>query len=136
MRIERGAPAGVTYKAPGTSADVNPTSTPTPGPPERYGLLFLEVPEPVLLVRLADLQILDVNQAASERFGYSREAYLRMRLTDFHLESDGARIRQALFQEALSKNHEPSTGLSGYKTRTAAGETINTDFSVRLLTAL
>jgi two-component system cell cycle sensor histidine kinase/response regulator CckA len=90
--------------------------------------LFLQIPEPVWVVRQRDLQILDVNLAATERFGYSRERFLAMKFSDFHSEQNIQRLKQA------SVEKDPrSAELRGWNAKTAAGITIDTDLSVRFL---
>jgi hypothetical protein len=92
------------------------------------GDLFLQVPEPIWLVRARDLQILDVNLAATERFGYGRERFLAMKFSDFHSEQNMQRLAQA----ADSKDsHSPE--LRGWTARTADGRTLDTDLSIRFL---
>jgi PAS domain S-box-containing protein len=95
---------------------------------KRRGDLFPQVPEPVWLVRRRDLKILDVNLAAVERFGYTRERFLTMRFSDFHSEQNIQRLVQA----ADSKDSD-SPELCGWTARTADGRTLDTDLSVRFL---
>ncbi len=94
----------------------------------RGGLLFEEAPESLWLVSLPGLRILDVNRAATESFGYTREQYASMSMSDFHSESDVERLRLA-----ASSGDSQSSNLRGWKTRNARGENIDTDLSVRFL---
>jgi PAS domain S-box-containing protein len=95
---------------------------------KRQGDLFLQVPEPIWLVRECDLRILDVNLAAVERFGYSRARFLEMRFSDFHSEQNIQRLAHA----ARSKDCG-SSELRGWTARTADGRTLDTDLSIRFL---
>jgi two-component system cell cycle sensor histidine kinase/response regulator CckA len=104
-----------------------PTSGGEPvGTLERF--LFVEAPEPIWLVALDTMQFLDVNRAATERFGYSREQYLAKKLLDFHSEAEVQRLR-----DAAGSDDEKSSELRGWNTRTAAGQNIETDLSVRFV---
>lgn len=51
----------------------------------QYERLFNDNPHPLWIHRQQDLKILDVNKAATEKYGYSREAFLRMSLKDLIL---------------------------------------------------
>jgi PAS domain S-box-containing protein len=90
--------------------------------------LFLQVPEPVWLVRQRDLRIIDVNLSATERFGFSRERFLAMKFSDFHSEQNIQRLLQA-----ASAKDSLSAELRGWNARTADGHTLDTDLSVRFL---
>ena len=90
--------------------------------------LFFQIPEPVWLVRERDLQILDVNLSAVERFGYSRELFQTMKFSDFHSEQNILRLVQA----AEAKDSR-SAELRGWNARTADGRTLDTDLSITFL---
>lgn len=90
--------------------------------------LFDAVPEPVWLVSLRDLRIAEVNRAAIERFGYSREEFLQFHLADLHSEEDTRR-----FLSAVQRRDTRSSELRGWRTRTATGVNLDTDLSVRFL---
>ncbi len=90
--------------------------------------LFESVPEPVWLVRLSDLKIIDVNEAATERFGYSRVQFLDMKLTSLHSEADTARLL-----ESAATRDAGAAGLRGWRTKAADGQSFETDLSVRFL---
>jgi PAS domain S-box-containing protein len=55
---------------------------------EQYRLLFDSNPIPVWVFDTATLFILDVNATAVERYGYSREEFLRARITDIRPQED------------------------------------------------
>lgn len=94
----------------------------------REWMLFYEAPEPLWLVRLSDLVLLDANRSASERFGFTREQYANMTLADFHREGDIERLRRA-----AKTGDASSSDLRGWKTHDVRGETIDTDLSVRFV---
>ncbi len=94
----------------------------------RDRLLFLETPEPIWVLLRHDMRIVDVNRAACERFGYTREQYLGMELGDFHPKAAVERLR-----EAWLRHEEDSNELRGWSTKTASGENVETDLSVRFL---
>ncbi len=95
---------------------------------KRGRLLFTECPEPLILAHLESLRIIDVNRSATEHFGYTREQYLEMKLSDFHSERDVLR-----FRNAATERDPESADLRGWNTRNVWGETIETDLSVRFL---
>jgi hypothetical protein len=86
------------------------------------------VPEPVWLVRISDLRILDVNRAATEWLGFSRDEYLGMKFSDFHSEGDIERLRRA-----SAAKDSASADLRGWKTRNSRGTSTDTDLAVRFL---
>ena len=54
----------------------------------RYRALFAANPQPMWVHELDSLAFLEVNDAAIERYGYSREDFLAMRVTDLHPPED------------------------------------------------
>lgn len=61
-----------------------------------YRLLFEVTPLPALVYDLEKFAILDVNQAAVESYGYSRNEFLRLTLADLHRPQDFARVKHAM----------------------------------------
>ena len=59
---------------------------------ERFTVLFSEHPLPMWIYDLETLAFLDVNDAAVARYGYSRDAFLAMRLTDIRLDEGDVRL--------------------------------------------
>lgn len=53
-----------------------------------YQTLFTLNPEPMWVYEVGTLQILDVNEAATERYGYSRSEFLALTITDLRPEED------------------------------------------------
>ncbi len=55
---------------------------------EQYRLLFDSNPIPVWVYDLETMDILDVNATASNRYGYTREEFLRLKISDLRPQSD------------------------------------------------
>ncbi len=64
-------------------------------------LLFEESPQPMLVVDTRTLFFLDVNQAAINRYGYSRDEFRSMRLTDIVPVADLARITETVQKDQV-----------------------------------
>lgn len=60
---------------------------------ERYKKLFDENPLPMWIYELETLKFLDVNQAAIEKYGYSKDEFLAMTLLDIRPEEEHERLR-------------------------------------------
>ncbi len=71
------------------SQELNRTAT-------EYKLLFKAHPEPTWVFDLETLRFLEVNDAAVRRYGYSREEFLAMRITDLHAPEDVPVLQQVL----------------------------------------
>lgn len=56
---------------------------------KQYRLLFQGNPHPMWVFDLETLAILEVNEAATQHYGYSREEFLRMTLTDLRVPEGG-----------------------------------------------
>jgi diguanylate cyclase (GGDEF)-like protein/PAS domain S-box-containing protein len=61
---------------------------------ERYRLLFESNPHPMWVFDPETLEFLAVNQAAVEGYGYARDEFLSMRLTDIQPAEDAAALRR------------------------------------------
>jgi two-component system cell cycle sensor histidine kinase/response regulator CckA len=61
---------------------------------EHYRLLFDHNPQPMWVYDAESWQFLTVNQAAIERYGYTREEFLRMRITDIRPREDVAALAE------------------------------------------
>jgi len=67
------------------------TSQPTPLPADHdlsFLILFMNNPQPMWVYDLKTLAFLEVNDAARAHYGYSRDEFLRMRLTDIRPQED------------------------------------------------
>jgi two-component system cell cycle sensor histidine kinase/response regulator CckA len=90
--------------------------------------LFDQAPEPLLVVRLDDWRVTESNEAATDKFGYTREQFRSMKLADFHSGADVERLRNA-----AALRDTTSSELRGWTTRNSRGEGIDTDLSVRFI---
>ncbi|MGO9269485.1 MAG: PAS domain S-box protein, partial [Terriglobia bacterium] len=92
---------------------------------ERARLLFATIPHPAYVVDLDTLEFLEVNDAAVERYGYSRDEFLRMTV---------ARIRPAEEQERLKEYVQQirSTyrGTGEWRHRTKDGRVLDVEVSL------
>lgn len=64
---------------------------------EKYRRLFHDNPMVIYVVRLRDLKILEVNEAAIKQYGYSREEFLQKTALDWRLEEDHEKLKEYLF---------------------------------------
>ncbi len=62
----------------------------------RYRLLFENSPLPMFLYDVETLGYIEVNDAAVEKYGYSREEFLRMTVLDIRPEEERERLKEAL----------------------------------------
>src|SRR5271156_2786274 len=63
---------------------------------ERFQVLFDNNPHPTWVYDLETLRFLEVNKAAVGKYGYSREEFLRMRITDIRPPEDVEPLLEAL----------------------------------------
>jgi diguanylate cyclase (GGDEF)-like protein/PAS domain S-box-containing protein len=63
---------------------------------ESFRTLFAAHPSPMWVFAVDDLRFLEVNEAALRRYGYSREEFLAMRITDIRPEADVPRLLEQL----------------------------------------
>jgi len=57
-----------------------------------FRILFINHPQPMWVYDLKTLKFLEVNDAATQRFGYSRDEFLAMRITDIRPAEDVPRL--------------------------------------------
>ena len=71
-------------------------------PPEAeeasFRLLFMNNPQPMWVYDLETLGLLEANEAASRHYGYSREEFLRMQITDLRPNDDVPRLMEDIVQ--------------------------------------
>jgi PAS domain S-box-containing protein len=65
---------------------------------ERARLLFTTIPHPTYVFDLVTLAFLEVNNAAVQQYGYSRDEFLRMKTTDIRPVGEVARLNRHLQQ--------------------------------------
>jgi len=86
---------------------------------ERFRFLFAHNPLPMWVYDLESLQFLEVNGAAIEQYGYSREEFLRMRITDIRPPEDIPKLLKSV------QNSKPGLQHSGiWQHRRKDGEII------------
>jgi diguanylate cyclase (GGDEF)-like protein/PAS domain S-box-containing protein len=89
---------------------------------EKFRLLFQKNPHPMWVFDLETLFFMEVNQAAVERYGYSRDEFLSMRITDLRPEEDVAALR------AFVASPKPALNNAGvWRHCTRRGETLDVD---------
>jgi PAS domain S-box-containing protein len=91
--------------------------------------LFEQNPLPTWFHDLHDLHFLDVNNAAIDHYGYTREEFLEMRATDLYAPADGRRLLAAL-QEARSE----SAGSGLWRHRLKNGQEVHVHVVSRMVT--
>ncbi|MBE9053275.1 PAS domain S-box protein [Nostocales cyanobacterium LEGE 11386] len=69
-----------------------------------FSLLFVNHPHPMWVYDQNTLKFLDVNEAAVSQYGYSREEFLQMRITDIHLPEDITRLLESLAEKKTELN--------------------------------
>ncbi|MGZ5220102.1 MAG: PAS domain-containing sensor histidine kinase [Chitinophagaceae bacterium] len=65
---------------------------------EKYRRLFHDNPMVIYIVRLKDLRVLEVNEAAIKQYGYSREEFLQKNALDWRLEEDQEKLKEYLLK--------------------------------------
>lgn len=76
---------------------------------EAFELLFAKNPQPMWIYDRPTLRFLDVNEAAVAKYGYTRDEFLTMKLTDIRPPEDVARL-QGITSGPLRKGYKISTG--------------------------
>jgi PAS domain S-box-containing protein len=66
---------------------------------ERARLLFATIPHPAYVFDVATLEFLEVNDAAVQQYGYSRDEFLRMRTTDIAPSDDTERFQRRVHEQ-------------------------------------
>jgi len=84
----------------------------------QYRALFDRYFHPAWVIDRATLRFLVANDAALDRYGYSREEFLSMSYPDIHLAEDAREVRQKLGQYA------PSRGASHARQRVKSGSVV------------
>src|SRR5690348_3223563 len=68
-------------------------------------LLLDESLQPMLVVQTETLAFLEANQAAIDKYGYSREEFQRMRLTDLVSPEDRNRLSELMRKEHIGSSN-------------------------------
>jgi len=96
---------------------------------ERVRLLFTGNPQPMWIYDLRSLRFLDVNEAAIVHYGYSREEFLRMRISDIRTRADQIRLLEDLAQARPALRHS-----DGWHHRLKDGRLIDVEITSHTLT--
>src|SRR6185369_15994277 len=72
---------------------------------QNYKLLFESNPMPIWIVTNSNLMIIDVNEAAINHYGYSREEFIKLKSTDLRPEEDVEKYLASISRESTAKNN-------------------------------
>lgn len=97
------------------------------GDDSRFRILFYEHPQPMWVFEPPTLRFLEVNQAAVDQYGYSREEFLSMRLSDIRPPEDVPR----LIEDVRTSADHHSAGF--WRHRTKDGRLIDVEISTHAL---
>src|SRR5690606_14358058 len=97
---------------------------------EQYRYLFMKSPMPKWIYELGSLKILEVNEAAIKKYGYSREQFLSMTIKDIRPSEDVERV------VAINKDIKPGTTIyfGQWRHRKADGEILHVEVSGHMTT--
>jgi two-component system, cell cycle sensor histidine kinase and response regulator CckA len=117
-----------------TEANVHPSSPSTnlvegerlPTPEMNFQLLFSDNPQPMYVLDLETLHFLEVNAAVINEYGYTREEFLRMRITDLHPADALPRL-----MEALKKNGQSAAAQGQWRHRRKNGEFFDVEITTQ-----
>ncbi len=72
---------------------------------EKYRLLFYQNPMPMMMISVPERNFLDVNDAAIEFYGYTKEEFLRMNVMDIRPEEDKGKLKTMLAENKTGINY-------------------------------
>lgn len=72
---------------------------------ERARLLFATIPHAAFVFDFATLKFLEINQAAVQQYGYSRDEFLGMKVTDIRPPEDAERFQRYVLQLKSKRGH-------------------------------
>ena len=98
---------------------------------DRYRLLFARNPQPMWVFDRETLVFLEVNDAAVARYGYSREEFLAMRISDIGPAEDLPRL-----VDVIASRREPWTHGDGWRHLVKSGALIEVEISSHSITFL
>ncbi len=93
-----------------------------------FDVLFRRNPQPMWVYDLETLRFLAVNRAAVEKYGYTEQEFLAMRITDIRPEEDVPRLVEALSRQRPGLQH---SGL--WRHRTKDGKLLDVEVHSHLL---
>jgi len=91
---------------------------------KRYSNLFELSPQPMWIFNVNSLDFFQVNQAAVEQYGYSKDEFLKMKLVDIVIDDFSADVKYVKAKE-ISHNNKIFKGR--FKHRKKSGEIIDVD---------
>ncbi len=94
----------------------------------RFELLFSSSPLPMWVYDLETLEFLEVNDTAVRRYGYTRDEFLAMRLTDIRPPEDVARLRAH-----LGRKREPLEDAGLWRHRRKDGSVIDVEVTAHAI---
>src|SRR5262245_27361360 len=89
-----------------------------------FGVLFDKSPTPMWIYDIASLAFLAVNQAAIGHYGYGRDEFLAMRITDIRPPEEVPRLQKVIAERAPGLRY-----LGRWRHRRKAGDLIDVDIS-------
>ncbi|HSC58006.1 MAG TPA: PAS domain S-box protein, partial [Gemmatimonadales bacterium] len=92
-----------------------------------YRLIFRQAPIPAYIAETGSTRILDVNQAAVERYGYTRAEFLRLTARDIRPPEDVARYDAFVAEQVPRRDAFIPAGL--WRHRTRSGEVFDVEVS-------
>lgn len=90
---------------------------------ERARLLFATIPHPAYVFDLDSLDFLEVNDRAVEHYGYSRDEFLRMKITDIRTAEEAQRLK------AYLASHPAGEFVGQWKHRTKDGRILDVEIT-------
>lgn len=101
---------------------------PTKAADQAFESLFSRNPLPMWIYELETLQFLDVNEAATAKYGYSRDEFLGMRITDIRPQEDVARLL-----EDVRRSRSPLQASGEWRHRLKDGRLISVEITSHTL---
>ncbi len=95
---------------------------------ESFRVLFEQHPRPMWVYDLETLRFLEVNDCATERYGFTRNEFLSMTIADIRPEEDAQELRAYLRVESPDQNY---AGI--WRHRTKDGEIIDVEVTTHTL---
>jgi PAS domain S-box-containing protein len=77
---------------------------------EKYRQIFYKNPYPALIYDLDTLQIVEVNNAAMEKYGFDKNEFLQMSIKDLYTPGQADAFQQAFNSPAVERNHPALEG--------------------------
>ena len=93
-----------------------------------FRLLFMNNPQPMWVYNLKTLEFLEVNDAAISHYGYSRDEFLRMRISDIRPEKDLPRLLESVRKGQSELQHS-----GDWRHRLKDGRIINVEITSHAL---